>query len=561
MSNNIYGYGVNNNNELNITPNVFVTIPTDSGMSGIKAINCPNYGRVGSTSFFLDNSGFLYWTGAKDGILPNTLSQIGTEKYKDISAGDAHILLLRKDNTLWAMGDGTYGQLGQGNTTSVLSAPVQIGNDSNWTQIGCGDDFCLAFKNDFVLYVWGRNNVYQLGVGDTLQKNSPVPNSGVQGYGYKIECGARHSIIWKNRLDYYNLPGPYAEMWGFGDNTDFQLGNSQYPFLTLNNNNEWVGWGVPQAQMHPYVTQATNISQASQCVSLSCGDKHSAFIPPGGSSIYFVGDNTYGQLDQGVFGGVVQNWTVGVSPPSGVNYIKCGKNTTFVITNTKQLFGAGKNDNHELGLPTTINYNTFQLINPTVDFSFIYPGPSTFAIANFSAPTTTTPIPTTSTTTTTTAGPDCGTQSVIDSILNAIQAEIQSVSCLPTCIVKKRAFMADNESVPLIIVAPLRGEVDNSYYRIFSQISYRYSIIVSLIQPGNRQFVAGIDQNLATRQALRNAISTIRISLPNGFSVWNQSYVQSDPIYIPMKNSTANYQISSFELLCEVMEPQQGYGP
>jgi hypothetical protein len=366
-------------------------------------------------------------------------------------------------------------------------------------------------------------------------------------------------MLWRNRLDHYNLPGPFCEIWGAGDNTSYQLGNVQYPFITLSNNNVYYGWNVGQAQLHPYVTQPTNISQGSQCVSLSCGDSHSAFVPVGGQSIFFVGNNTYGNCDQGTFGGIVQNWTIGSNPPLGVNYVKCGKDVTFVITDTKQLWGCGRNDNHQLGLPTTINYNTFQLIDPTVDFSFVYPGSSNFAIANYTAPTTTTtPIPT-STTTTTTAGPDCGTQSVIDSILYAVQAEIQAVSCLPTCIVKKRAFQSDNDPVPLVIVAPLRGELDNPYYRLFGYISYRYSIIISLIQAGNRQFIAGIDQNLATIQALRNAISTIRITLPNNYSVWNQNYIQSDPIYIPMRGSTANYQISSFELLLDVLEPQQQY--
>ena len=51
-----------------------------------------------------------------------------------LSAGHAHTLALKADGSLWAWGRNNHGQLGDG-TTTVQSAPVQVGTDTDWVQV------------------------------------------------------------------------------------------------------------------------------------------------------------------------------------------------------------------------------------------------------------------------------------------------------------------------------------------------------------------------------------------------------------------------------------------
>ncbi len=67
--------------------------------------------------------------------------------YKAISAG-GHSLALEPDGTLWAWGDNSYGQLGDG-TTVGKNRPVRIG--SGYVAISAGATHSLALKTDSTL--------------------------------------------------------------------------------------------------------------------------------------------------------------------------------------------------------------------------------------------------------------------------------------------------------------------------------------------------------------------------------------------------------------------------
>ena len=73
---------------------------------------------------------------------------------------------------LFAWGQNTYGQLGDGTTTN-RNTPTAIGS-SNWKAIELGYFYSLGIRGDDKLYAWGLNTDGQLGDGTTTNRTSPV---------------------------------------------------------------------------------------------------------------------------------------------------------------------------------------------------------------------------------------------------------------------------------------------------------------------------------------------------------------------------------------------------
>jgi alpha-tubulin suppressor-like RCC1 family protein len=83
---------------------------------------------------------------------------------------------IKTNGTLWAWGSNYAGVLGLGDTTN-RSSPVQVGTDTNWSKVSNGGfttGSTLAIKTNGTLWAWGRNNYGQLGLGDTTVRSSPV---------------------------------------------------------------------------------------------------------------------------------------------------------------------------------------------------------------------------------------------------------------------------------------------------------------------------------------------------------------------------------------------------
>jgi alpha-tubulin suppressor-like RCC1 family protein len=80
---------------------------------------------------------------------------------------------VKTDGTLWTWGQNQLGQLGLGNTVYAYSSPKQVGALTNWSNIACGDFFCLATKSNNQLWSWGSNVYGQLGLNNTTNYSSP----------------------------------------------------------------------------------------------------------------------------------------------------------------------------------------------------------------------------------------------------------------------------------------------------------------------------------------------------------------------------------------------------
>ena len=93
--------------------------------------------------------------------------------------GNRHLGCIKTDGTLWMWGYSAQGQ-GMRGTTSSVSSPEKIGNDTNWASLACGRNHTAALKTDNTLWLCGRNNHGQLGNNSTTNISSPVQIGGAE---------------------------------------------------------------------------------------------------------------------------------------------------------------------------------------------------------------------------------------------------------------------------------------------------------------------------------------------------------------------------------------------
>jgi alpha-tubulin suppressor-like RCC1 family protein len=121
---------------------------------------------------FFSGAGALGLGVKKNALVPTRVTV--PEKIVQVACGNQHTLFLTDSNKLFATGHGAYGILGTGDTTDEL-VPVELTSleasleNEKITKIACGANFSALVTNAGNLYVWGRNDSGQLGLGEESQ--------------------------------------------------------------------------------------------------------------------------------------------------------------------------------------------------------------------------------------------------------------------------------------------------------------------------------------------------------------------------------------------------------
>jgi alpha-tubulin suppressor-like RCC1 family protein len=233
----------------------------------------------------------------------------------EIAAGVRHNLALKSDGTVWAWGDGSSGQLGDGQW-SVSDIPVQVAGLDEIIGIAAGNGFSLALKTDGTVRGWGSNWTCQLGDGSWRDAGQPqeIPNlTQVQS----ISAGGDFGLALRED----------GSVWGWGANWCGQLGDGTMigrdtpvqvagnltglrkisagfaHALALRNDDTIIGWGAnwdgalgsdeTSSFLEPIAVGAiTNVSD------ISAGQGHNLAIRSDGT-VYAWGSNAAGQLGNG----------------------------------------------------------------------------------------------------------------------------------------------------------------------------------------------------------------------------------------------------------------------
>lgn len=194
----IWGWGRNNFGELGINDTLSRSSPVQIG-------SLTNWSQVSAGGLFtisIKTDGTLWAWGSNGAgqlgdnstVLKSSPVQVGSlTNWSKISAGDISSSSIKTDGTLWSWGrNNLSGPLGDG-TVVNKSSPVQIGAQTNWSQISVGSDFAMSIKTDGTLWVWGRNNEGQLGNNTVISVSSPVQVGALTDW-FKISAGDSHSL-------------------------------------------------------------------------------------------------------------------------------------------------------------------------------------------------------------------------------------------------------------------------------------------------------------------------------------------------------------------------------
>ena len=120
---------------------------------------------------------------------------------------------------LWTWGEGNHGGLGLGNTVD-RSSPVQVGSDATWTKVFGGQYRTFAINAATELYAWGlqANNAFfggALGIGAQYSRSSPVQVGGT-GWANVASTGDSYGVSAFIKTD--------GTLWTTGNSNKGQLG-------------------------------------------------------------------------------------------------------------------------------------------------------------------------------------------------------------------------------------------------------------------------------------------------------------------------------------------------
>ena len=241
-------------------------------------------------------------------MLPMTASAASEDGIAQVSCGNSHTGILKKDGTLWMTGANDKGELGDG-TTEDKYTPVKVMEDVQ--QVSCGENYTGILKTDGTLWMIGENQFGQLGDGTIEDKSTPVK---VMEDVQQVNCSSYHTGILKTD----------GTLWMTGNNSVGQLGDR-----TTEN-------------------KSTPVKVMEDVQQVSCGDYHTGILKTDGT-LWMSGSNSYGERGDGTIGDI----STPVQVMENVQQVSCGVGSTGILKTDGTLWMTGGNYYGELGDGTT----------------------------------------------------------------------------------------------------------------------------------------------------------------------------------------------------------------
>ena len=344
----VVSFGRNANDAVGVNSGIINSIYTPINVQDLTDVSAISAGRYHGLALKSDGTVWA-WGDSTNGQLGNGTLAVSSEPKRieglsgviAISAGAEHNLALKNDGTVWAWGANgfstdRYGQVGNDSTLDQLT-PVQV--FSGAIAISAGRYHSMALKSDGTVWVWGRNDSGQLGDNTLVHKFTPIQVLGVGGVGFlsdvvTIYAGGYHNVVVKND----------GTLWTWGYNTYGQLAD-----------NTTVTKKTPIQVMG-----LAGVGTLSDVVSVYMGRYHSLFVKSDGT-VLSAGQGTYGQL--GVNTVVNKKVLVNVLRPdglgnlSGIVSVSGGQYFSFAVDATGNVYAWGSNNDGLLGDGTDTQRN------------------------------------------------------------------------------------------------------------------------------------------------------------------------------------------------------------
>lgn len=268
----------------------------------------------------------------------------------EVSAGMYHTLALKADGTVWAWGNNTSGQLGNGTNYINSNKPIQVAGLSNIISISANGGYSVALKDDGTLFEWGdRRRISEM----PGAKGSVLPIKLEQLTNIiDISTGEQHTVALKND----------GTVWVWGCN-DFNLCgdgflseyispkhiNSLSNIISIGASNSynnavkvdgtvWI-WGASKQ----FTTQLEGISDV---VDISVGKSHAIYVKRDGT-LWGFNNNWCGQLGDGTY--IFRDKPVRASVILNAADLSVGDEYTAFIKEDGSVWGVGDGSSGQIG--------------------------------------------------------------------------------------------------------------------------------------------------------------------------------------------------------------------
>ncbi len=319
----------------------------------------------------------------------------GDPQFVQVAGSDYEpaVLGLTAEGEVYSWGASENGLLGQGSSPnpyySLTPAPVvfpglAVGDAIAY--IAVGSTHALAVTAQGVVYAWGANGAYQLGLGDTTTRYEPtvVPAGSFDSLGadviVEVSAGGAHTSMARTaggKVYVWGANG--AGQMGNGTTTDVQTPqlrlsegavsiaagyHSSHVVLEDGGIRSWGRNTDGQLGSNNYVNSTTpvvvnpldGLTDGDKAVTVVAGAAHVLVITEHGR-LYSWGDNYFGQLG---LNNTAPNrpypWEVqfpGLDTGETIVHASAGGNTSVAVTSTGRVFTWGLNSVGQLGLGDT----------------------------------------------------------------------------------------------------------------------------------------------------------------------------------------------------------------
>eukprot|EP00798_Chlamydomonas_sp_ICE-L_P030587 gene30587-biopygen16434 len=261
------------------------------------------------------------WNYLANYVVPQRVVENTVSTYLFTGAAQDHLAYVRNCE-LYMYGRNDYGQLGLGHTSNI-AVPTKVPGITNAALVACGERFTLCVRTDGTAISTGLNNNGQLGIGSTVTTSNFSIVAGVSN-AIAVAAGYTHAM-------YMTSNGIVVSA---GSDANGQLGRGASSANVVINANI-----VPML-----MPDGSNVYARA----ISAGGYHSAVLLNNGSA-YLCGKN-----DQGQCGAsptlVPQANSLGIiSTLSNVVDVACGHEHTLFTRYDGQVLGFGRNDRGQLG--------------------------------------------------------------------------------------------------------------------------------------------------------------------------------------------------------------------
>jgi len=251
----------------------------------------------------------------------------------------SHTVTLKTNGTVWTYGQNTYGQLGIG-TLEIEDEPHQVIFEQEETtedgetaesgkiteeikiiQVVSGENHSAALDSQGNVWLWGRNNYYQLGVSGLSYSATPIKLTGIPKVTRIASGNNSIMVVTENN-----------KLYAWGQNAYGELGTGEYSNKTL----------------------PTVIDGVHDVLDIKGGKSHYILLKTNGD-IYTVGSNLYSQLGMDLGEKTRINTFEKVDLPLKIGSISAGWTSNMAVTLDGQVYAWGQNIYGNLGNGTKEN--------------------------------------------------------------------------------------------------------------------------------------------------------------------------------------------------------------